>query len=115
MLRTPSPSGASPLRILLETDAPYMIPANLYTSLTSPDMKGKRLPLCHTGMIPWTADFIAGVLNDAYLEGCGADEAVKVAGIGVEEKARGMEVDSKWDAERVMQVARDNARAVYSV
>ncbi|KZP13351.1 Metallo-dependent hydrolase [Athelia psychrophila] len=87
MTKTTSPPHASPLRILLETDAPYMIPANIYASLTAPDKKPKRLPLCHTGMIPWTADFVAGVLNE-----------------GVE-----------WDAARVMKVARDNARAVYGV
>lgn len=115
MLKTDPRSGTSPLRILLETDAPYMIPANLYASLTSPDMKGKRLPLCHTGMIPWTAEFVAGVLKNAYGDGCGADETIKTEYIDNEEKVRGTEVDSKWDAERVMQIARDNARSIYGV
>jgi TatD DNase family protein len=30
----------------------------LLTHLASPDLKGKKLPLCHTAMIPWTAEFI---------------------------------------------------------
>ncbi|KAF7985424.1 hypothetical protein HWV62_5143 [Athelia sp. TMB] len=97
MIQTPSASNSSPLRILLETDAPYMIPANIYTSLTTPEMKGKRLPLCHTGMIPWTADFVAGVLNE---DGSGDEER---------------KIESMWDATNVMKVARDNAKAIYGV
>jgi TatD DNase family protein len=83
-MSSPSPEADadSRFRILLETDAPYMIPGNIYASLNG--VKGK-LPICHTAMIPWTADFVA-----------------KVAGQG-------------WDAERVMRVARDNARKVYGV
>lgn len=73
----------SPLRILLETDAPYMVPANLYNSL--PELKGKKLPLCHTAMIPWTAEFVANVAGE------------------------------KWDVEKVMKEARENARKVYGV
>ena len=72
----------SPLRILLETDAPYMVPANIYDTL--PAVKG-RLPLCHTAMIPWTADFVADIAGGT------------------------------WDAEKVMTVARENARKVYGV
>jgi TatD DNase family protein len=68
------------LRILLETDPPYMIPSNFYSSLTlaSPDLKGKKLPLCHTAMIPWTAEFVASL-------------------IGKEE----------WDTEKVLKVTRE--------
>ncbi|PFH45612.1 hypothetical protein AMATHDRAFT_8907 [Amanita thiersii Skay4041] len=73
-------SSSSSLRILLETDAPYMVPANLYDSL--PPLRSK-LPLCHTAMIPWTAEFVADV--------AGRD----------------------WDAEKVMKEARENARKVY--
>ncbi|TFY83925.1 hypothetical protein EWM64_g99 [Hericium alpestre] len=69
-------------RIVLETDAPYMIPSNLYASLTS--FKG-RLPLCHTGMIPWTAEFVAGAAGEG------------------------------WDTDKVLQLGRENARAVYGV
>ncbi|RDB15951.1 putative deoxyribonuclease TATDN2 [Hypsizygus marmoreus] len=71
-----------PLRILLETDAPYMVPANLYNSLNG--MKGK-LPVCHSAMIPWTAEFVA-----------------EVAGEG-------------WTADRVMNEARENARKMYGI
>ena len=59
-----------------------MVPGNIYDSLT--EMNGK-LPLCHTAMIPWTADFVAGVAGGA------------------------------WDVEKVMTVARENARTVYGV
>ncbi|KAF8575864.1 Metallo-dependent hydrolase [Ramaria rubella] len=83
------------LRILLETDAPYMIPANLYRDL--PDLPaGKRLPISHTGMIPWTAEYVAKVASDA---------------------AAGLEGrnDGEWTVERVMMVARENARMVYKI
>src|ERR1700676_2810258 len=80
--------SSSSLRIVLETDAPYMIPSNLYTSIaaTSQDLKGARLPLCHTAMIPWTAEFVAGVI-----------------------------AKEEWDTERVMKVAKENAATVYGV
>ena len=79
----PTPNTSSfPLRIILETDAPYMVPTNVYSVLSG--MKG-RLPLCHTAMIPWTADFVAGILGEG------------------------------WDATRVMEIARENARKVYGI
>ncbi|EAU83670.1 hydrolase [Coprinopsis cinerea okayama7 len=71
------------LRILLETDAPYMVPANLYES--APALKGKRLPLCHTAMIPWVAEFVAGVAGEG------------------------------WSSDRIMEEARENAKAMYGV
>ncbi|KZV70930.1 hydrolase [Peniophora sp. CONT] len=71
-----------PPRIILETDAPYMVPSNLYDAL--PGLKG-RLPLCHTAMIPWTAQFVADAI--------GGD----------------------WDAGKVMELGRANARTMYGV
>lgn len=69
-------------RFLLETDAPYMVPANIYDSLS--DVKG-RLPLCHTAMIPWVADFAAASGVDG------------------------------WDTTRIMQRANENACKVYGI
>ncbi|KAJ8089490.1 hypothetical protein PM082_014743 [Marasmius tenuissimus] len=82
----PQPSD---LRILLETDAPYMVPTNIYASLSS--LSGNRLPLSHSAMIPWTADFVSGVLKEK--EG---------------------ETDG-WDSTKVLEVGRENARKVYGV
>lgn len=63
-----------------------MVPSNIYPSLTAVDSSFKgRLPLCHTAMIPWTAEFIAGVIGE------------------------------EWDTEKVMKVARENAKNVYGV
>jgi len=59
-----------------------MIPGNIYGSLSG--MKGK-LPISHTAMIPWTADFVA-----------------KVAGNG-------------WNSEKVLGIAKENAHKVYNV
>ena len=75
------------LRIVLETDAPYMVPGNIYKSLGL--KSGTRLPLCHTGMIPWTAEFVAGVIQE--------------------------DGNNEYDAVRIMREARENARFVYGV
>ena len=80
------------MRILLETDAPFMVPSNVYDTA----LKGvKRLPLSHSGMIPWTAEFVASVANEA-------------------KRAAELE-DEVWDADKVMRVARENARVVYGI
>jgi len=70
-------------RILLETDAPFMVPSNLYNSI--PEIKGSRLPLCHTAMIPWVAEYTAG------------------------------KVGSPWNAAEIMRRANENAKTVYGV
>lgn len=67
-----SSSPSAPLRILLETDAPYMVPGNIYASLN--DVKG-RLPICHTAMLPWTAAFVANVAGKNWT----ADSVMSVA------------------------------------
>lgn len=86
-------ASAHTLRILLETDAPYMVPSNIYTSITSLQSK-KKLPLCHTAMIPWTAEYVAGVANSV-------------------ENQEGSELE--WNTEKVMHIARENAKSVYGV
>ncbi|KAF9471991.1 hypothetical protein BDN70DRAFT_887489 [Pholiota conissans] len=96
MMAPPEPSiepSSLPLRILLETDAPYMVPANLYEDL--PAIKGKKLPVCHSAMVPWTAKFVANVANG------GATGLV--------------ETEGRWNADEVMRVARENAKKVYGV
>jgi len=82
VIRQMTTTSEQPLRILLETDAPFMTPGNLYKSL--PSLKGK-LPLCHTAMIPWTAEFVANVAG------------------------------GRWDTDEVMNESRENARRVYGV
>ncbi len=75
------------LRIILETDAPFMTPSNIYGALK--DFKG-RLPLSHSAMIPWTAEWTANVANERLGE-------------------------PRWDTERVMRESRENARKMYGV
>lgn len=74
------------LRILLETDAPYMVPSNIYDAV--PAIKGKRFPVCHTAMLPWTAEFVSSAVINRTEE---------------------------WTADSVMEVARENARHMYGV
>lgn len=78
----------TPLRILLETDAPFMTPSNIYSSLK--DVKG-RLPISHSAMIPWTAEFVANVANETATGG------------------------GNWDTLRVMREGRENAKKMYGV
>jgi TatD DNase family protein len=67
----------------LETDAPYMIPANLYESI--PEIRGKKLPVCHAAMLPWIAAFVAEVAGE------------------------------RRDANKVLTDARENGRKMYGV
>lgn len=64
-----------------------MVPANIYESLTS--SKSIRLPLSHSGMIPWTAEFVADIVNT--------------------------ELGTKLDANDILEVSRANARQLYGV
>ncbi|KAH9913724.1 uncharacterized protein B0H18DRAFT_1097305 [Fomitopsis serialis] len=96
VIRHLTSSPSSSLRILLETDAPFMVPSNLYDTALK-GVKG-RLPLSHSAMIPWTAEFVTGVANEMKT--------------GVEVEAGSAET---WDAERVMRVARENASNMYGV
>lgn len=85
---TASSSPETPLRILLETDAPFMTPSNVYSSLQN--VKG-RLPISHSAMIPWTAEFVANIANESAAD-------------------RG-----SWDMLRVLRESRENAKAMYGV
>ncbi|KAG8953122.1 hypothetical protein FRC04_003070 [Tulasnella sp. 424] len=83
-------SAPSPLRILLETDAPYMVPGNL--SVQSLGLKpGARLPFSHSGMIPWTAHFVA--------------EAATEAAGGA----------ASWSAEDILRIGAENAQRMYGL
>ncbi|KAL7281322.1 hypothetical protein PYCCODRAFT_1466496 [Trametes coccinea BRFM310] len=88
VIRQMAAAAQTPLRILLETDAPYMTPSNIYNTLK--DVKG-RLPLSHSAMIPWTAEWVADVANES-------------AGDG-----------ARWDTDKVMQEGRENAKKMYGV
>ncbi|KAI9067238.1 hypothetical protein FKP32DRAFT_1588883 [Trametes sanguinea] len=88
VIRQMAAAAQTPLRILLETDAPFMTPSNIYNTLK--DVKG-RLPLSHSAMIPWTAEWVADVANESAGEG------------------------ARWDTEKVMQEGRDNAKKMYGV
>jgi len=59
-----------------------MVPANIYGSL--PTVKG-RLPLCHTAMIPWTAESVAALAGEG------------------------------WDVDRVLELGKINAHNMYGV
>jgi TatD DNase family protein len=66
-----------------------MVPANIYDSISPTSSKSMRLPLSHSGMIPWTAAFVADIVN--------------------------AEVGTTLDANDILEVSRANARLVYGV
>ena len=66
-----------------------MVPANVYDSISLTSSKSMRLPLSHSGMIPWTAAFVADIVN--------------------------VEVGTMLDANDILEVSRVNARLVYGV
>lgn len=69
-----------------------MVPSNLPPPSVLGFKSGQKIPLSHAGMLPWTADFVAQVLNEGKLE---------------EEK--------QWTREQVIEVANENAHIVYGV
>ncbi|GJJ13602.1 hypothetical protein Clacol_007858 [Clathrus columnatus] len=83
--------SSSRLRILLETDAPYMIPSNIYRDLSTL-VSSAKLPLSHTAMIPWTAEWVAKVAQE------GDQTSAEV-----------------WNVERVLELGKCNAKAVYDI
>ncbi|GAA5823245.1 hypothetical protein JCM3770_000095 [Rhodotorula araucariae] len=85
------PSSAAGLRILFETDAPYMPPANMANKQLGMTSK-QRFPFAHGGVLPWTAEFVAKVLNENKSEG-----------------------DERWTTVDVLRQARENARLCYGV
>jgi len=73
-----------------------MVPNNVYEDIP---LKGKKLPICHSGMIPWTAKFVARVANEGLNSTAGVENLQT----------------SVWDADRVMAVARENAKTMYGI
>jgi TatD DNase family protein len=65
-----------------------MVPINVYEDILA--LKGERLPICHSGMIPWTAKIRSR-------------RGKRRVGVGT------------WDADRVMAVARENAKTMYGI
>jgi TatD DNase family protein len=57
---------ATPLeRLLLETDSPFMTPNTVQKAIKSLGGKSTRIPVCWSGMIPWTAEFVANLKNES--------------------------------------------------
>ena len=64
-------------------------------------------------MIPWTAEFVANIANQGV-----AERIIKAVEAAAESKPEAL-IDAGerkvWTAAEVLQVARDNAKAVYGV
>ena len=118
------------LRILLETDAPFMVPGNIYKDITitkgSKDASAKgndkgggggkaKFFMSHTKMIPWTAEFVASIAEECVeelgkgVEG-GVDAATDTAGVDENDDWHG-----DWTVEKIMRISRRNANAVYGI
>ena len=72
-----------------------MVPGNIYKSLAALK-SGSRLPICHSGMLPWTAEFVANVIKEAQT----ADSDGNVI---------------EYDTARVILEARKNAKDMYNI
>ncbi|GAA5976530.1 hypothetical protein JCM5350_001720 [Sporobolomyces pararoseus] len=98
-----APDQARP-RFLLESDAPFMLPANMGPNSKIGLTSKQKFPFCHSGALPWTAEFIAKVFNEARPSQDG------------EQKEEGAEKEElEWDTVKVLQIARENARVVYKI
>ncbi|GAA5898855.1 TatD family hydrolase [Sporobolomyces salmoneus] len=102
MITTQLTDRARP-RFLLETDGPYMLPANMGPNSRLGMTSKQKLPFCHSGMLPWTAEFIAKVFNEA---GTPTNDGEAETEGGKEEE---------WNTVKVLEVARQNARLVYKI
>ncbi|KAI5777785.1 hydrolase [Geopyxis carbonaria] len=91
-------SGALPLeRMLLETDSPFMVPRNVYPWIKANRSKEegkKRFEACHSGMLVFTAEMVAGWINEGAV-------------------ARGEE--KRVGVEEVLEVTRRNAERMYGI
>lgn len=70
-----------------------MVPSTMGPPSSLGMKSGQKLPFCHSGMLPWTAAYVAKVLNERATE----------------------EGTAAWTTEDVLRIARDNARKVYGV
>lgn len=73
-----------------------MIPSNIYRDLRGLP-SGSKLPISHTGMIPWTAEWVSKVATEA------ANQLTTNGDT------------TGWTVERVLNEARDNAKRVYGI
>ena len=88
----------------MESDAPFMLPANMGPNSKIGLTSKQKFPFCHSGALPWTAEFIAKVFNEARPSQDG------------EQKEEGAEKEElEWDTVKVLQIARENARVVYKI
>jgi TatD DNase family protein len=61
-LNTTEVVKSTPLeRLLLETDSPFMAPNNVLKAIKAMGGKSTRIPVCSSGMIPWTAEWVANI------------------------------------------------------
>jgi TatD DNase family protein len=91
-------SGELPLsRMLMETDSPFMTPKGIYPwvkKTRSGKQAKKRFEFSHSGMIPFTAEFVADLINEG-------------------REARGEA--ERTNVEEVLQTTRQNAEKVYGI
>lgn len=76
-----------------------MVPANIYESLSLTSGKSVRLALSHSGMIPWTAEFVASLVNEREQDAVLSSSSTSTT----------------LDANDILTISRKNARAVYGV
>jgi hypothetical protein len=77
--------------------------------------KGQKIPFALSAMIPWTAEFVAKVLNESSLH---VDEmGVEKLEIGapIESSQMPLYVSQEWTTEDVLRIARHNAAYLYGI
>jgi TatD DNase family protein len=91
-------SGELPLgRMFMETDSPFMTPKGIYKwakKTRSKEVGRKRFEFSHSGMIPFTAELVAELINEG-------------------RKARGEA--ERTDVEEVLEITMKNAEKAYRI
>ena len=91
-----------------------MSPSNLPSSISMNMKKGQKIPFALSAMIPWTAEFVAKVLNEPSLH---VDEmGVEELEIGASSQmALNVSQSQEWTTEHVLRIARHNAAYLYGI
>lgn len=70
-----------------------MIPSNVYRDIPRPTTGASaKFPLSHTAMIPWTAEWVAKAAQEVNETTC-----------------------EIWNAEKVLDIGKQNAKIVYNI
>jgi len=96
-----------------------MSPSNLPVVAMGYKSSGQRVPLSHSGMIPWTAEWVAKIANEGLRAGQNvrepSDTVDPVGGRDANDQQTRGATGMEWTTAEVLKICRENARAMYGI